>query len=300
MTADIGNVKIGQAPTGIRPQQSPPTTPQAQPSSPVSSVSIPPAEPASMLRKLIFGGVAAVILFAVIFGVVSLFGGGDSSEATPSPTPSAGASTPVLGKSLSSYFGAPKVTAHLKSDTLARTDFASALTTIAPLAKQATSVAVDINGTPATAAQFLDIMLDGGVPSELATTFASDWTLLAFGQTEAYNASGAADPGTPTATRLALVIELANASKANQALQAWEGAGLASAAAPFLGYDTTLRLVSGFSGGTYRQIAVRYWNFPYADRSIDYGIGLASNGKNYLVLTGSRQSMFFGIDQLMQ
>lgn len=253
-----------------------------------------------MFRKVLFGGLAAIVLFAVIFGIASLFGGGDTGETTPSPSPSISASAPVLGKSLSSYFGMSKVTAHLKSDTLARTDFASALAAASPSAKQAVGVAVEINGTPATAAQFLDMMLDGGVPNELATTFASDWALLAFGQTEAYSASGAADPSAPTATRLALIIELSNASKANQTLQAWEGSGLASAAAPFLGYDTSLRLVGGFSGGAYRQIAIRYWNFPYADRSIDYSIALASNGKNYLIVTGSRQAMFFTIDQLMQ
>jgi hypothetical protein len=59
-------------------------------------------------------------------------------------------------------------------------------------------------------------------------------------------------------------------------------------------------IVPTFSSGTYRATQVRYRNFPYADRSIDFANVHASNGKDYLVLSGSREAMFFAIDQLMQ
>lgn len=83
-------------------------------------------------------------------------------------------------------------------------------------------------------------------------------------------------------------------------MQAWEGSGFATAFAKLFQYNTAKQLIAGFSSGTYRQIPVRYQNFSYADQSLDYGIVTASNNKNYLVITSSRESLFFVIDQLMQ
>ncbi|MCC6934393.1 MAG: hypothetical protein IT406_01705 [Candidatus Yanofskybacteria bacterium] len=297
MSADIGNIRVGQAPMGVPPQQKTPAEAPRQ----APTISVPAATaPSGMLKKVVVGILGAIVIGGIALLITSLFGGDETPTPSQTPTPAAATSAPVLGRSLSSYFKGQTVTATLKNDTVARTDFASALANTAPKSKQAVPVIVELNGGSATAAQFLDIMLDGGVPADLASTLASDWMVLAFGQTEQFTASGTVDPDAAVGTRIAIVMELSNATKANQALTVWENTGLASAGAPFFGYGMSRRVVQEFSTGTYRQIAVRYWNFPYADRSIDYAIVLASNGKNYLVLTGSREAMFFAIDQLMQ
>jgi hypothetical protein len=86
----------------------------------------------------------------------------------------------------------------------------------------------------------------------------------------------------------------------NQRVRAWEGAGLAqSAVGPFKA-DTAKALVPGFADGSHQGVPVRYWNFPAADISIDWAVVPASNGTNYLVISGSRQSAFFAIDRLLQ
>jgi hypothetical protein len=75
---------------------------------------------------------------------------------------------------------------------------------------------------------------------------------------------------------------------------------MSSTNAELFGYDIAKQAAASFASGTYRQVPLRYKNFPGPDRSLDYGIVTASNNKNYLVLAGSREAMFYAIDQLMK
>ena len=63
-----------------------------------------------------------------------------------------------------------------------------------------------------------------------------------------------------------------------------------------IGYTGTE--VKEFLDTNYNGVSIRYKNFPYADKSVDYAIVTALNGKNYLVITGSREAMYGSIDKL--
>ena len=97
-----------------------------------------------------------------------------------------------------------------------------------------------------------------------------------------------------------MISALQDATAANQAMQSWETNGLASAILDLAGFDKTKASTPTFSGGLYQQMPMRYQNYSYADQSIDYAVVLASNGRNYLVISTSRESMFYVIDQLTQ
>jgi hypothetical protein len=296
MSADIGNIKVGQAPAGVKP--SAPTAPGA-PSAPAPSISIPSVSSKGMAKKLIYGliTIAAIGIFAYIF--LAMVGGG-SQEATPTPSPSVSASASPVVKLISSYFGNPGSTINLPNPTTATDDFLSALVTIQPSTKQATVVTIQHVGATTNPLTFLTDVI-GSVPASLSATFASDWLVLVYGQTEHFNASGVLDTtNTSVAARPVIFVELSDASTANQAIQSWESSGLAASFAKLFKYTTSKQLVTGFSSGTYRQMPVRYQNFPYADQSLDYAIVTASNNKNYLTIASSRESLFFAIDQLMQ
>jgi hypothetical protein len=252
-----------------------------------------------MSRTLLYSIIGIIILAGVGFVVISMMGGNGEQAATPTPSPSASATLAPGVRSLASYFGTPGSSVNIENPSNGATDFLNGLVSVAPGAQQAIAISVQHMGASAAPIDFLQDTV-GTIPASLSMAFGNDWDVLVYGQTEHFDTAGAKSTDTTVQQRLALVIDLTDASGANQAMRAWETAGLASAFEPLFQYDAAKLLVSGFSDGTYRQIPVRYQNYPYADKSLDYGVVSATNNKSYLVIAASRQALFFAIDQLMQ
>lgn len=297
MSTDIGNIKIGQAPASIKPQ----TEPSAASETPITPAITIPSAPSiggKTVRKMVYGILAALVLIVIVYGTVSFFSGNQqTSTATPSPSAS---TAPISGvKNLRSYFGNPASSINLKSTATGKDDLLNALASVPMAPQQAVVLSVQHMGATTDIGTFFNDTI-GEIPANLKESFADDWSVLAYGQTEQYDSAGAQVANTATGTRIVVLAELSNASQANQAMQIWETSGLASASSGLMQYDISKSVVAKFSNGVYRQIPVRYWNFPYADRSMDYAIVTASNNKNYLIISGSREALFFIIDQLMQ
>ena len=53
-----------------------------------------------------------------------------------------------------------------------------------------------------------------------------------------------------------------------------------------------------FNSNEYKGVAIRYKNFSLPDRSIDYAIVYSSAGRQYLVITNSRESMYSPIEKI--
>jgi len=300
MSADIGRIQVGQPPAPVKAGPAP-VAPIAPPT-PIPAappIAIPPPVAGGKGRTLLFAALGIIGIGLAALLVSAMLGDDDGQITQDTPTPSASASATPRAKTLISYFGTPKSTVTLADTAAAASDFRNALLTAEPAAKQALAMEVRGAGGSMTAGAFMTAVF-GQVPTELTAALGSDWTVFAYGQTEIFGTDGAVLPNPPLATRPVFVVEVADASKANQHMQAWEGTEFAAAAEKALGYDRTKALVDTFSSGTYRQIPVRYRNFPYADTSADWAVMLASNGKSYLIISASRESMFFAIDQLMQ
>jgi hypothetical protein len=148
-----------------------------------------------------------------------------------------------------------------------------------------------------SAADILD--LSGSLPSDLRPLLTGEWILASFGQTEEFDDTGIAVTDAPISQRMVIAVEVTDASAVEQRMLAWETSGLASADQLFR-VRTDRQGTDSFMEGSYKTARIRYLNYPFAHSSIDYAIVTASNGKRYLVMTTSRQSMFGIIDTLLQ
>ena len=54
-----------------------------------------------------------------------------------------------------------------------------------------------------------------------------------------------------------------------------------------------------FKNNNYRGLNIRYANFTQPDRSIDYAVVRATNGRSYLVITNSREQVYGVVDNLL-
>jgi len=264
MAGDIGQIQVGRPPSGVRP-----VAPVAPSPTPVAAPIVVPggASHGSRTVFLVIGGVALV---GIIIAVVYSFSGG-TSNSTPTPTASAAptATLTTQGKNLETYFGA----------------------------KTASSQDIPPDGTfLAVNANYPSIDL----PSDLQTTQGSDIVWLVFGQTELYGSNGQLLTGAATQARNVAIYQLSDVTAAQQALQTWEAGTMSDDLSAFLGYSVSKASTTEFLGGARQSTNIRYRNFPTPDRSIDWAIVTASNGNSYLVIAGSRQSMFAATDALTQ
>lgn len=297
MSADVQHLTTGQAPAPVTPsissasEQKPAVPVAPKKPVPAAGISIPEPKGDGMGRKIMYGAIGILVLLAVIFAAVSLLG-----DKTPEPTttPTASASpTPTPArttKDLSFYFGQLTGTLQVPSETpLPFEDFQNLLRELVPLSGQAANVeALGSTIYPS----FLDNADDG--------TFGNSGAILIFGQTERFSATGEKQTLTTPEPRLIYILEVADATSVNQLMQRWESVSLTTDMSYYFNYNVNDALVTDFMDAVYQQIPVRYQNYPYADKSIDWAIVPASNNINYLVISGSRESMFYAINQLLK
>jgi hypothetical protein len=122
-----------------------------------------------------------------------------------------------------------------------------------------------------------------------------DSIILAYGQSEIFSPDGQISQPARAPARLALIIETTDAIKLNDLLGTWEKT-MTQDLAPLFGYDPTKggELMTNES----QQGKIRYKNFPYPDRTLDYAIISSKNGKSYLIMAGSRGATLHAIARL--
>ena len=133
----------------------------------------------------------------------------------------------------------------------------------------------------------------------LNSVFDSRFGLIYSKQEEIFGESGNLLSSALAEKRLALTVEVSDVIEAQKAMLAWEGS------LPFdLEHLFKLDKVNevgnlAFLDNAYREVSIRYVNFPYPDRSIDYAIVGAANCKNYLIIANSRAQVYSIIDTLL-
>ena len=303
MTRDIQQLSVGR-PTVGAPVSAKPGIPTLAPL-PTSPTTLPiqipsPAEKGGGKRWLVIAGIFLIVVL-IGWGIASLLGGGTS----PTPTPSASVSqtpAPTLAISprvttLLSYF--PGTTQAVITPITAAS-VASSVTATAPLARSVVPLSLQQPAdTEEPSAAELVAMFMSGAPSVLTSSLGNDAIVLAYGQVEGFDAQGTAVTHDPAEGRLILIMEVSDTNGVTQAMKTWEDSGMTDALSPLLGVDpnqaivTTFTEVPGTSG-----FPIRYRNFPYPDKSIDWGIAGASSNTNYLIISGSRESFLFATQQL--
>ncbi|OGN16429.1 MAG: hypothetical protein A3C88_01240 [Candidatus Yanofskybacteria bacterium RIFCSPHIGHO2_02_FULL_50_12] len=151
-----------------------------------------------------------------------------------------------------------------------------------------------LQGSTASASQsaemdIWDLLLISG-PSTYRPIEGADSAILLFKQTEGFDASGKSM--TSLERRLVLISEVESLESVNinEGIIPIHFAGI-------FGHDPN-KSKGSFLETNYQGVTIRYKNFPYPDRSLDYAV-IPYQDKNYLVLAGSREAMFATIDAFL-
>jgi hypothetical protein len=134
-------------------------------------------------------------------------------------------------------------------------------------------------------------------PQQVLDALAADSVMLAYGQREVFNQAGQVNPNAEVEERFIVVSEARESSFALQGLGIWEPTMVTDMQELF-GLSATKESDPQFMNNSYQGAAIRYKNFPHPDRSIDYAVVSGTNGKSYVVITNSRESMFAAIEVL--
>jgi len=132
-------------------------------------------------------------------------------------------------------------------------------------------------------------------PTSLKSALGTDVIMLVYGQREAFTAQGQLNLSAPVQKRLVFLTEAKEPALLSQILSSWE-----STMANSLGSLLNLNKALGreWLTNNYNNNGVRYQNFPYPDKAIDYAVINTTNGKLYLLVAGSRESALNTLDKL--
>ncbi|MBI2676755.1 MAG: hypothetical protein HYX21_02285 [Candidatus Yanofskybacteria bacterium] len=116
-------------------------------------------------------------------------------------------------------------------------------------------------------------------------------------QQEKFDFLGEPVLGAELETRTALIVEVTDAISAKTAMSEWEQI-LPEALLDFFQITDESDQIS-FDDNIYRDVGIRFMNFPSPDRSIDYAFVSSATGSTYLVIANSREQIYSITDTLL-
>ncbi|OGM99182.1 MAG: hypothetical protein A2915_00200 [Candidatus Yanofskybacteria bacterium RIFCSPLOWO2_01_FULL_41_34] len=135
-------------------------------------------------------------------------------------------------------------------------------------------------------------------PGSLKGLLGEDRGIFVYGQKEIFDQKGLIRTDSIVEKRLVLINEATDSIAVSQLLKEWETDMPNNLREIFL-LELKRQTSQAFSDNFYRGVSIRYQNFAYSDKSIDYAVVAAPNGKSYLVIAGSREAMYATIDKLL-
>ncbi len=137
------------------------------------------------------------------------------------------------------------------------------------------------------------------VPVGIINNLDEDSKFFIYGQKEAFDANGIAKAQSLTTNRILLIAEIKSPNKleTEQALVQWE-TSMGNDFKELFSLGKTNKNQTGFLSNQYKGVNIKYWNFPYPDKAIDYAVVVASNNKSYLVIANSREAIYATVDKL--
>lgn len=128
-------------------------------------------------------------------------------------------------------------------------------------------------------------------PSELEDFLKTNNIVLVYGQKESFAIDS------PSDKRLVFIVEINDADRVLEIMRAWEPT-LSNDLEKIFDLDVIKEISSDFLDNERRGIKIRYKNFSLPDRSIDYSIVSSLRGRDYLIITNSRESMYSPADKI--
>jgi len=129
------------------------------------------------------------------------------------------------------------------------------------------------------ASDFFEIM-EIAIPESLKENIEETFTLLFYKQEEG--------------ARIAIIIKLKDINSAIKELSLWEST-MENDLEPLFLAEKGEASSKSFKDNTYKDVKIRYLNFPNPDLTLDYAV---YQSKNYLLITASKDSMYSLIDKI--
>ena len=141
--------------------------------------------------------------------------------------------------------------------------------------------------------------LDIAPPTGLLESLDSnEWMIAAYGQKESFDSKGLLTFNETSKPKIVLAAKVFDPILLRSALNSWE-ITLAADFKNLFGLDSKKATSETFLDNIYGGTDIRYRNFPFADRTIDYAVvNLTKFNADYFVLAGSREGIYSAIDLL--
>jgi hypothetical protein len=124
--------------------------------------------------------------------------------------------------------------------------------------------------------------------------YVAESVLMEYNQSEFFDQEHVSPDPT---VRLVWVAKVTNSDNVKQIMEQWE-TNMADSLKDMFRIDPLKQASNIFLENNYKNILIKYKNFPLPDKSIDYAIVKARN-QNYLIISESRESMYSTIDWLV-
>ncbi|MDP3731340.1 MAG: hypothetical protein Q8R34_02495 [bacterium] len=289
-----------------------PPAPLVRPLPSQGGIAVPPKQFSFGNKKIMAG--AALVVLIVLGGILYLRSGQepeDISVATPTPSTTVSPELTLGGGSsvttLSGIFGQASSTVFPGiSDSFST--FQSGMIGLSS-DNPNKNVLVSIkkpSGENYKFSEFLDQFSIVGFPVNLISALAdNDFNLILTKQTEFFDENGKliANPSAEMllTPKIALAVRVIDATEARNQLTLWENTMKESFGdfGEFYDIFSVPTEKVPFSDNLYQGVPIRFLNFPYADKAIDYAIVTAKNGNDYLIIANSREQMYSIIDKLL-
>lgn len=293
-------------PVSVSPPVPPPPLKQA-PVLPLPSknqdIKVPPVKRFDIFSSKITWAIITIVVLAV--GGFWLFSGSTKPtiEKTPESSPSAAFSpTPTPVSTAAERTSLIKIFNNYEPLVLS-----SAISSPGDLRKEAIAILLrysqknilldpkDEQGEDFSFTAFLDRFLIS-FPANLASYVDNqNFFLILTKQNETFADGNFSTSPDPTNWRLGLIVRVVDNQKVRSLLFDWE-TSLVEDFSNFYGLPITAMTAQD---NIYRDTPLRFWNFSYPDRSLDYAVLTAINNDDYLVLANSREQIFSIIDILL-
>lgn len=317
MPGDIKSLQQGQKPTGQEvkvpalfstpagPKPAPPGLPPKTPPPPIKSVpiaggiAIPPQVKWWRQKKaLLTIGVAVVVIGG---GLASWLVVRDRlADNLTTPTPSVSTSPPALPTEtpkLNTFFS---IRYSLNWVPMAGQELPSLLGEVEKIDLKDTSRIILLNPLDSESKPYSFSDFLGELSIQFPTNLSSnldeeDFDLVLFKQKEKFDDKGVLLTETSANPRVALIVRVTDSPEAKTMLSEWEE----TMAEDFHEFFDLTEETPKFLTGIYRDVSIRYDNFPYPDVSLDYAIVTARNNDDFLVIANSREQTYAIIDSLL-
>src|SRR3989338_2054857 len=134
-------------------------------------------------------------------------------------------------------------------------------------------------------------------PANFKEALGAESAVLLYGQEETFGSDGKPTTIGPAGKKLIILSEIKDQTKAASALLSWEPT-MVEGMGNLLNLDPKSASSPNFMNNTYREVNIRYRNFQFPDKTIDYAMMAANNQKIYLVISNSKEAIYEIIDKL--